>query len=521
MEELTRGPSPGYREGSPLLVKMTDITKRFPGVIANYKVNFELRAGEIHALLGENGAGKTTLMNILYGLYRPDEGRIFFKGREVKIRSPRDAIRLGIGMIHQHFRLVPSLTVAENVALGLREADFFMPAKSVEDKIVELSERYGLKVDPSAKIWQLSVGERQRVEILKALIRDVKVLILDEPTTVLTPGERDQLFKVMEKLAEEGKGIVFITHKLGEVKAVSHRVTVLRRGRVVASGLDTKSVSTLELARLMVGEEFEFGIKERRPMALDEIVLIVKGLAVRDDKGLLAVKDVSFELRAGEILGIAGVAGNGQRELVEALVGLRRPEKGSIKIMDVEVAGKGPRDILELGVAFIPEDRVGMGIAPGLSVEENLILKYYHKPPFSKGVFLNTKFISEWSRKLVNEYGIMTPSLKTPVGVLSGGNIQRLILARELSMKPKLIVASHPTYGLDVAASEYIRSLLVEQRNKGAGVLLVSEDLEEIMALSDRVAVMFDGRIVGDVMEASCVDIHKLGLMMSGAWEEG
>jgi len=500
---------------------MVGITKRFPSVIANYKVDFELRAGEIHALLGENGAGKTTLMNILYGLYRPDEGRIFFEGREVKIRSPKDAIRLGIGMIHQHFRLVPSLTVAENVALGLGEAKFFMPAKSVEDRIVALSERYGLKIDPDAKIWQLSVGERQRVEILKALIRDIKVLILDEPTTVLTPGERDQLFKVMRKLADEGKGIVFITHKLGEVKAVSDRVTVLRRGRVVASGLDAKRVSVLELARLMVGEKFEFGLKERKPVAFREVVLDVKGLAVRDDKGLLAVKDVSFELRAGEILGIAGVAGNGQRELVEALVGLRKPEKGSIKIMGVEVAGKGPRDILELGVAFIPEDRVGMGIAPGLSVEENLILKCYHRPPFSKGPFLDLRFISEWSRKLVDEYGIMTPSLKTPVGVLSGGNIQRLILARELSMKPRLIVASHPTYGLDVAASEYIRSLLIEQRNKGAAVLLVSEDLEEIMALSDKIAVMYDGRIVGDVMETSGVDIHKLGLMMSGAWEGG
>ena len=520
IREPTAASSSAQKE-PPLLVRMVGITKRFPGVVANYRVNFELRAGEIHALLGENGAGKTTLMNILYGLYRPDEGRIFFEGREVRIRSPRDAIRLGIGMIHQHFRLVPSLTVAENVALGLREARFLMPAKSVEERIVELSERYGLKVDPGARIWQLSVGERQRVEILKALVRDVKVLILDEPTTVLTPGERDQLFGVMRKLASEGKGVVFITHKLGEVKAVSDRVTVLRRGRVVASGLDTRRVSVLELARLMVGREFEFGLKKREPVGLGEVVLAVKGLAVRDDRGLLAVKDVSFELRAGEILGIAGVAGNGQRELVEALVGLRRPEKGSIRIMGVEVVGKGPRDILELGVAFIPEDRVKMGIAPGLSVEENLILKCYHKPPFSKGLFLDRKFISEWSRKLVNEYGIKTPSLKTPVGVLSGGNIQRLILARELSMKPRLIVASHPTYGLDVAASEYIRSLLIEQRNRGAAVLLVSEDLEEIMALSDKVAVMYDGRIVGGVMEAAGVDMDKLGLMMSGAWEEG
>ncbi len=509
-------------EGSSglVLVRMEGITKRFPGVLANDNVSFGLRAGEVHALLGENGAGKTTLMNILYGLYRPDEGRILIEGREVDIRSPKDAISLGIGMVHQHFKLIPTLTVAENVALGLERTGFFMPTKVVEGKIREFSERYGLKVDPKAKVWQLSVGERQRVEIIKVLMRDAKVLILDEPTTVLAPAERDQLFSVIRRLADEGRGIIFITHKLGEVKAVSDRVTVLRKGRVVVSGIPTDTVSTHELARMMVGREFKPSVRggggEGGP-----VVLEVRGLSVLGDRGLLAVKDVSFEVREGEILGIAGVAGNGQRELVEAIVGLRKPVKGSVRIGGVEVSGRSPREILSLGVSFIPEDRVGVGIVPDLSVEENLVLRSYFKPPFSRGLMLDTSYISGWSKKLMKEYNIIAPSLKTPAGVLSGGNVQRLILARELSYKPKLIVASHPTYGLDLAATEYIRSLLASQRDRGAAVLLVSEDLEEIMALSDRIAVMFEGGFVGGVHNASEVDSEKLGKMMCGVWGEG
>ena len=509
-------------EGSSglVLVRMEGITKRFPGVLANDNVSFELRAGEVHALLGENGAGKTTLMNILYGLYRPDEGRILIEGREVDIRSPKDAISLGIGMVHQHFKLIPTLTVAENVALGLERTGFFMPTKVVEGKIRELSERYGLKVDPKARVWQLSVGERQRVEIIKVLMRDAKVLILDEPTTVLAPAERDQLFSVIRRLADESRGIIFITHKLGEVKAVSDRVTVLRKGRVVVSGIPTDSVSTQELARMMVGRELLSSVRGGGGEG-GSVVLEVRGLSVLGDRGLLAVKDVSFEVREGEILGIAGVAGNGQRELVEAIVGLRKPVKGSVRIGGVEVSGRSPREILSLGVSFIPEDRVGVGIVPDLSVEENLILRSYFKPPFSKGLMLDTSYISRWSEGLMKEYNIVAPGLKTPAGVLSGGNVQRLILARELSYKPKLIVASHPTYGLDLAATEYIRSLLASQRDRGAAVLLVSEDLEEIMALSDRIAVMFEGELVGGVMNASEVDSEKLGEMMCGAWGEG
>ena len=513
---------PGPSPGRGVLVKMEGITKRFPGVIANDRVDFELRAGEVHALLGENGAGKTTLMNILYGLYRPDSGRIYVMGREVNIKSPKDAIELGIGMVHQHFRLVPTLTVAENMALGLKEAGFFMPARRLEERIEAIAEHYGLRVDPRAKIWQLSIGERQRVEILKLLIRDARVLILDEPTTVLTPKEKEGLFKVMRKLAYEGRGIVFITHKLDEVFYVADRVTVLRKGRVVAGHMPVEETSPGELARLMVGQPItaEEGKRRRLKELTGEVVLEVSGLSVMNDKGLMAVRDVSFEVREGEVFGIAGVAGNGQKELVEALIGLRKPVKGKIKIRGRDVTGKTPADTMELGVAFIPEDRARLGVALGLSVAENLILRDYRRRPFRRGPFLDIGYIREWANKLVAEYGITTPSLDTPAGALSGGNVQRLILARELSRKPKLIIASHPTYGLDVAATKYIRSLLLAQRDAGAGILLVSEDLDEVLELSDRVGVMRDGRIVG-IVRPSEIDMETLGLMMSGGTEEG
>ena len=511
-----RGPVRDQRAregGRPVLVRMVNITKRFPGVVANDRVCFELRAGEVHALLGENGAGKTTLMNILYGLYRPDEGRIFVEGREVRIRSPRDAMRLGIGMVHQHFRLVPTLTVAENIALSLREAGFLFPAKKVEPLIEEVANYYGLRVDPHARIWQLSVGERQRVEILKLLIRDARVLILDEPTTVLTPKERDELFKVMRKLAYEGRGIIFITHKLDEVFRVADRVTVLRKGRVVASGLPVRSVTPAQLARLMVGRELK-PRPPRRARRPGNVVLEVRELAALNDRGFLAVRGVSFEVRRGEILGIAGVAGNGQKELVEAIVGLRKPARGRVLIDGVDVTGRSPAFLARLGVAFIPEDRARYGVVPDLSVAENLILRVYREQRFKRGPLLDRQAIREWSEKLVAEFGIVTPSVEAPAGSLSGGNVQRLILARELSTSPKLVIASHPTHGLDVAATEYIRSLLLEQRDRGAGILLVSEDLDEILELSDRIAVMREGRIVG-LLDASEADLETIGLLMS------
>jgi len=505
------GARPGEGE---VLVRMEGITKRFPGVVANEDVYFGLRAGEIHALLGENGAGKTTLMNILYGLYRPDKGRILVEGREVRIRSPRDAMRLGIGMVHQHFKLVTTLTVAENIALSLEESGFLFPAGKVRARVKEMAKRYGLDVDPDARIWQLSVGERQRVEILKALMRDARILILDEPTTVLAPGEREELFKVLRRLANEGRGIVFITHKLDEVFRIADRVTVLRKGHVVASGIPASSTTPEELARLMVGRELMARRPDRKPSSA-EVVLEVEDISALDDRGNLVVKDVSLTVHRGEVLGIAGVAGNGQKELVEVIVGLRKPVKGRIKIDGRDVTGKSPAEIVELGVAFIPEDRTRYGIAPDLSVAENLALKAYRRKPFSQGFFLNLDYIKKWSEEVVAQYGISTPDVDTPAGSLSGGNIQRLILARELSLSPKLIVASHPTHGLDVAATEQIRSLLLKQRDEGVGILLVSEDLDEIMELSDRIAVMRDGRIVG-VLEASRADIDEIGLLMSG-----
>jgi simple sugar transport system ATP-binding protein len=492
---------------------MEGIVKRFPGVVANDGIDFEVRAGEVHALLGENGAGKTTLMNILYGIYRPDEGRIYVRGQPVTIRSPRDAIALGIGMVHQHFMLVHSHTVAENILLGLPDSHFVFPVRAVTEKVAELSERYGLKVDPSAPIWQLSAGEQQRVEIVKALYRGAEVLILDEPTSMLTPGEAKELFAILRRMAQEGRAVIFITHKLEEVMAVSDRVTVLRQGRVVDTR-DTAETDERELARMMVGREVLFHL-DKAPVEQGAVVLAVEGVWALNDKGVPALRDVSLTVREGEILGIAGVAGNGQRELVEVITGLRPATKGRVLIGGEDVTNCSPREILEKGVAHIPEERMRMGLIPNLSVAENLILKEYRDPPFCKGLFLDPASIEKHARELIAAYRIVTPSERTPAKLLSGGNIQRLILARELSTNPRLVVAAHPTYGLDVGATEHIRQLLLEQRERGAAILLVSEDLEEILSMSDRIAVMFEGRIMG-VLEAEQADLEVIGAMMAG-----
>ncbi len=497
----------------PALVLLKDITKRFPGVVANDHVTFELRPGEVHALLGENGAGKTTLMNILYGLYRPDSGEIWVKGERVDIRSPRDAIRLGIGMVHQHFKLVLPHTVAENVALGLAGMPFWAPARAVAQKLRELSQRYGLPVDPERRVWELSAGEQQRVEILKALIRGAEVLILDEPTSVLTPQEAQELFKVLARMKAEGHGIIFISHKLDEVLAVADRITVMRRGKVVGTVL-AQDTNKAELARMMVGREVVFRFTKTVCQPGEE-ALSVRDLYVRDDRGLWALKGVSFGVCRGEILGIAGIAGNGQRELVEVLTGLRPAERGKILLLGRDVTNRSPRLLSDLGCAHVPEERIRMGIVPGLSVEENLILKRHHREPFCWGGFLQTWAIRAFAQKAVEEYGIMTPSLRTPAKLLSGGNIQRLILARELSGKPVVVIAAHPTYGLDVGATEQIRQLLLRQREEGAAVLLVSEDLEEIMELADRIAVMFRGEIMG-IVAAGEATLEEIGLMMAG-----
>ncbi len=495
------------------LVLLKDITKRFPGVVANDQVTFALQPGEVHALLGENGAGKTTLMNILYGLYRPDSGEIWIKGKRVEIRSPRDAVRLGIGMVHQHFKLVRPHTVAENVALGLAGTPFWAPARVVGQKLRELSHHYGLPVDPERRVWELSAGEQQRVEILKALVRGAEVLILDEPTSVLTPQEAQELFKVLARMKAEGHGIIFISHKLDEVLSVADRITVMRRGKVVGT-VQAQDTNKAELARMMVGREVVFRLTKAvcRP---GEEALRAQDLYARDDRGLWALKGVSFGVCRGEILGIAGIAGNGQRELVEVLAGLRPAERGKIVLLGQDVTNRSPRLLSDLGCAHVPEERIRMGIVPGLPVEENLILKHHHRWPFSWRGFLQAWAIRSFAEKAVEEYGIMTPSLRTPAKLLSGGNIQRLILARELSGEPAVVIAAHPTYGLDVGAAEQIRQLLLRQREKGAAVVLVSEDLEEIMELSDRIAVMFRGEIMG-VVAASEATVEEIGLMMAG-----
>ena len=491
-------------------IAMRGIVKRFPGVLANDHISFEARVGEVHALLGENGAGKTTLMNILYGIYHPDEGKIYVKGRRVTIRSPRDAINLGIGMVHQHCRLVPTHTVAENVVLGL-PGNFFLPDQAARPKLEEFSRRYGLYVNPEARIWQLSAGEQQRVEIIKALYRGAEILILDEPTSMLTPGEIKELLNIIRRMAAEGHTIIFITHKLDEVFAMSDRVTVLRQGKVIATQ-KTAHTDKSNLARLMVGREVLFRLK-KTPARPGKTVLQVKELL--NDRGLPTVKNVSFSISAGEILGLAGVAGNGQRELVEALVGLRSSTQGRIIVRDQDVTNCSPRALIDQGIGYIPGER-WVGLVPNLTVAENLVLKSYYLAPFSRGSFLNYAAINTHADRLIARYSVATPSRETPVKLLSGGNIQRVILAREISLDPILLIAAHPTSGLDVGATEYIRQLLLTQRDKGTAILLVSEDLEEILQLSDRIAVISEGQIMG-ILPAKQADLETLGMLMAGA----
>jgi simple sugar transport system ATP-binding protein len=503
--------------GQSTFLALQNITKTFPGVVANDRVTLEVRAGEVHALLGENGAGKTTLMNILYGIYQPDAGEILLRGRPVRIHSPRDAITRGIGMVPQHFLLVRRHTVAENIALGLLGASAFFPARRLEQRIVELGERYGLTVDPRARIWELSVSEQQRVEILKALLRGAEILVLDEPTSVLTPQEAQGLFKVLRRMKDEGHAVIFITHKLDEVMDVADRVTVLRKGRVVDT-LPIERADKRTLARMMVGREVEF----RLPRATREPdgdaplgALEVEDLWAHNDRGLPAVRGISFTVRRGEILGVAGVAGNGQREQVEVLTGLRRAARGRVRVLGQVVTNHSARQVFEAGVAHIPEERVRMGIVPTMSVTENLVLKGYRYAPFSRGPLLNPQAIAGFARQMIAEYEIAVPGPHTPARLLSGGNIQKLILARELSGRPGLIIAAHPTSGLDVSATEQIHTLLLRRREEGAGVLLVSEDLEEILTLSDRIAVMFGGEIMG-IVSAAEANRETVGLMMTG-----
>ena len=497
----------------PPRLTVSGISKAFPGVQANDRVNLEVRAGEVHALLGENGAGKTTLMHILYGIYQPDAGEIRVDGTPVHIASPKDAITLGIGMVPQHFLLIRRHTVAENVALGLAGTRFIQPLPPVEQHIREFGDRYGLRVEPRAPIWQLSVSEQQRVEILKALLRGARLLILDEPTSVLTPQEADQLFAVLRRMKAEGHAVIFITHKLDEVFAVADRVTVLRKGRVVGT-LPITEADRGRLAQMMVGRGVDSVLPARTPVGHED-ALAVEDLWVRDNRGLPSVRGLSLAVRSGEIVGIAGVAGNGQSELVETLAGLRPAESGAVRVLGRDVTNRSSRAIHESGVAHIPEERIAMGIVSQMSVAENLVLNRYRYPPFSRGLVLDAGVIGQSATRLIAEYGIATPGPATPARLLSGGNVQKLILARELSADPAVIVAMHPTYGLDIGATQQIHTLLVRRRDEGAGILLVSEDLEEIFALSDRIIVLFDGQNMGSTLPGE-VDRETIGLMMAG-----
>ncbi len=498
-------------------MRMTGIVKRFPGVLANDHVDFDVKAGEIHALLGENGAGKSTLMRQLYGLYKPDEGKIFINGIEKSFNSPQDAIDAGIGMIHQHFMLVPSLTVVENVALGLKSSRGpLLDLDRVEKRVKSLCQQYGLKIDPRAYVWQLAVGEQQRVEIIKALYRGAALLILDEPTAVLTPQEVDELFKTFEQMARDGHALIFISHKLHEVLAISHRITVLRDGRVVGTR-PTQGATKTELAQMMVGRPVILQY-ERPPAERGEPRLVIDNLIVRGDRGEDALRGVSLTVHAGEILGLAGVSGNGQRELAEALAGLRPVRQGKILLNGRDVTHANPAARIEAGQSYIPEERMREGAIKEFTVADNFILEDHAKPPYSRRAFLDFRSIRRESSRLIEEYNVKTPSLDTPVKNLSGGNIQKMILARELSRRPAVLIASQPTRGVDIGATEYIHQRLLEQRNAGTATLLISEDLDEIRALSDRIAVIYEGKIVG-IVGRNEATVEQLGLMMAGVAE--
>jgi ABC-type uncharacterized transport system ATPase subunit len=495
-------------------LEMSGISKSFGAVVANHDVTLAIGAGEVLGLLGENGAGKTTLMNILYGMYAADSGEIRINGRAVHLSSPRDAIRAGIGMVHQHFMLVQNYTVAENVALADEEAPFLFPAARVTEKLTAFSRRYGLSVDPSRKVWQLSAGEQQRVEIVKALLQGADLLILDEPTSVLTPSEAGELFAVIRRMSAEGHSVIFISHKLEEVLHVCTRVAVLRRGRLEGTA-DAADVDRRELARMMVGRDVLFSL-ERRAIPAGEPVLEVSDLVVPGDRGLEAVKGVSLTVRANEILGIAGVSGNGQRELVEAITGLRRSTGGSTRLQGKDITNQSARAIGAMGISHVPEERMRFGIVPNLFVYENAVLKQHRNRLFSRVMFLDYDAIRGRAEDIVRSYNVAAPSIDEPLKNLSGGNIQKLILGREISGEHSLLVAAHPTYGLDVGATEYIRGLLLALREKGKAVLLVSEDLEEIFELADRVAVMFGGKIVG-VVDREAANVEEVGMWMAGA----
>ncbi|RMG89148.1 MAG: ABC transporter ATP-binding protein [Chloroflexi bacterium] len=505
-------------EQTPVVLEVRGLTKRFPGVLANDHINLKLYKGKVLGLLGENGAGKSTLMNMIYGLYTPDEGEILINGEPVTINGPNDAIAHGIGMVHQHFQLVDVLTVTENVMLGNEATSGpFLRRDLARKRIMEISQQYGLEVDPDALIADLPVGIQQRVEIIKALYRDADILILDEPTAVLTPQETRGLFAIMRTLLERGVSIIFISHKLKEVLEICDNITVLRRGKVVGDA-DPKTATEQTLASMMVGRDVLLEV-EKTPAKPSEIVLEVRDLHALDDRGLPAVEGLSLEVREGEILGIAGVQGNGQTELVEAITGLREAERGEIVILGQDLTNAPPRRITETGVSHVPEDRQKNGMVASFTVAQNLVLQTYYQPPFSRGIIINDDAINENAERLVEQYDIRTPSIFAAAKGLSGGNQQKMIVAREFSRPVKLLIVAQPTRGLDVGSIEYIHKQIVRMRDNGTAVLLVSTELDEILSLSDRVAVMFDGKII-DILPIEKADRDTVGLRMAGITDD-
>jgi simple sugar transport system ATP-binding protein len=499
-------------------LEMRGITKRFPGVLASDNVDFDVQSGEVHALLGENGAGKSTLMKILYGLYHPDEGDILLNGKPVSISSPTDSINLGIGMIHQHFMLVPTLTVAENVALGLPSSrGILTDLDRVSKRIIELADIYGLRMDPEAYIWQLSVGQQQRVEIIKALYRGAALLILDEPTAVLTPQEVDELFVIMNQMVRDGHGLIFISHKLHEVVEISHRVTVLRDGRKIGTR-PIAEVTKQNLASWMVGREVGFA-PDRGTTELGEIRMQLTDLTCGSDRGTPGLRGINLEVRSGEILGIAGVSGNGQRELAETITGMRKVTGGKVFLEGEDVTGFTPAQITDRMLSYIPEERMRDGMIKDFTVAENMILREHHKMPYSRYGFLRLGEISNHAKSLISKFQVKTPSQETEAKSLSGGNIQKIVLAREIFRTPRVIIAAQPTRGLDIGATEYVREQLLEQRRKGVAIILISEDLDEILALSDRIAVLYEGQIM-DIVPRDAATPEKLGLLMAGVHPE-
>ena len=516
MQSNTRHPTPDTRHPA---IAMRGISKRFGPVVANDRVDFDAGWGEVHALVGENGAGKSTLMSILAGLYRPDSGVIEIDGEPVKFRSPRDAIAHGIGMVYQHFMLVEPFSVAENVLLGERRSGVNLETARVERELAELSEKYGLGVDPQARIWQLSVGEQQRVEILRLLYLGARILVFDEPTAVLTPQEAHGLLRTLRGMAAQGFSVVFISHKLDEVLEVADRISILRRGQIVATTTAAES-DRRTLARQMVGRELAALVEHpaeepHEAVAPREAVLELRGVSALGEKGLPALHDVDLEVRAGETLGIAGVAGNGQTELAEIVTGLRRVTGGSIAINGTPMTNRPAAEIARAGVAHVPEDRLATGLIGGMDLSENAILREYDRPPLCSGPFLSTRAVATFTDRLISLHDVKTPGRWAKLRTLSGGNQQKLLLGRELAGEPRLIVAVHPTRGVDIGATEAIHAALREQRTRGAATLLISEDLDELLALSDRIAVLFDGRVMG-VVPARGADAEEIGLMMAG-----